>query len=76
MMPDPKKTAALVIGIGGPKPPMSDESEMVDNAGEEKAEGDEDVLAGELMSAIQTSDAGAFKDALKSFIKACNYEED
>lgn len=73
MKPSAKDTAALVIGIGkpkgGPEPMMEDEREEG---------GDKDMLASEVMDAMKSGDVGAFRDALSSFVSACNtdYEGD
>jgi hypothetical protein len=71
MKPSAKDTAALVIGIGKPRgEPEATEEKGVDS--------DKDMLASEVMDAMKSGDVGAFRDALSSFVSACNtdYEGD
>ncbi len=62
-----KPMVALVIesmkGKGGKKPPKPDSKDK-DDEGEE-------VAAEEVLAAMEAKDAGALKDALKSFFSIC-----
>ena len=72
-----KKALASLMGDKGSESAeteQSDEGSLI--PAEEGDEGsDLDVAGSEVMEALQSGDAAAFTESLKSFIKLCNYEE-
>lgn len=80
-MEDKKKIAAmLVMGLKPKKemkPGMADspdeETGEDDSSGEES---DHEAAAQEVMDALKSNDVAGFAEALKSFVKLCDYPEE
>jgi hypothetical protein len=72
MKDDKKKVASVIIAkINGSnrEKPQSEGAEIADSD-------DKDIAADEIMEAIKKSDVKALKEALKSFVEMCSYEEE
>jgi hypothetical protein len=80
-MEDKKKVAAmLVMGLKPKKSPMSTKEEDMDSEvdSEDPSEegSDHEAAAQEVMDALKSDDVAGFTEALKSFIKLCDYPEE
>lgn len=73
MKGDTKNKLASVIVAGLPKPP-STKSEESEGGGES----DEEMIASDILSALDDKDPKALASALSSFVKACSgsYDDD
>lgn len=75
-MNDRKKIAAMLV-MGLKKKPTPDESaQPTEPDGDEAEPSDHEAAAQEVMDALKSDDVAGFAEALKSFVKMCNYSDD